>query len=1111
MTKLKKASARVLTLLLTLMILAASLPTVTVRAAGLQAFDYLEWNTYEYGRIFASVANVSPTDDRYSIRYDYEFYKDGTMVDELSSEDCSIYVLDIMQEYGFGKYTYKVRAVEMDPMTEEPTGMENDWQESEEFDYKAFEGAKTGEVNLSLSRNHPAFGGNGLDATGDVTILDKDAKYNAFFSSDGGMVSTNGTFYQGHPYTVSIFLDFQYGTGEFEDADRLRVTVNGEPAIVDVSGGLSATVHYTFPHEKSAARVSVGGKELLSEENFGKEIFFESGGSAKLTAGETDDSYMLTLDGTCLEGTKKEFLTEFPITDETYETVSHSYGIMTNRDLTVELKGSNVIGSEETGVFYGIIAEEDAGLTFEGDGILDIYTTKEEGLYGMADRGIGISTSDRYCGLYINSGNIHIHAAENACGMVSGKIIQRAGTLEITAQKERALKIARGGEYDMYGGEATFSSYQEDDSCGAVDISLASFTLRGGTMTAQSPVAGYGIYGDEEAEAMFYYEGGTAQFVGGTAAASCGYDLWETPQIYTSSSINLTFVEPTEDAESVFSGEMVRAAVLKQPQRVTTIDIGGIWTDLQVGQPVQFTAALNPNVESSDQVEIENEGWIDADTLEPLAAILGEYSGTPKYGRTYTHFMNIRVKDGFEFSRNLKVLYNSEEVSVGINFPNNRTAHITYTVPSVTMPIEEGKAIKEVAVENATISYKDGDSPKFTAAVPEKYKEMYMIERETITDAKGDGVSSDNIPVTDAGGATMKLKAGKEYYYAVELSILDDAYEAGYRFDEKNLSFLLNGEKAEMGRCIAEGNYIYLQLKAPIDVQCAHKNTAITGKKTATCKAAGYTGDTVCNDCKEIVKKGTAKAKDPKNHTGKTAVINKKTATCKAAGYTGDTVCNDCKAVLKKGKSIAKKAHTLKTTVKKATTSKDGKITKTCTACKSTVSSTTVYKASKLSLSTTKFTYNGKEQKPTVKVKTSKGQTLKNGTDYTVTYTGNRKNVGRYAIKVTLKGNYSGSKTLYYTIVPQKVKITSAKSASKKIAVSWTTLRKECSGYEIQYSLKSDFKKSWSVTVSNRSKMKWIRSLKAKTIYHVRIRSFKKVSNKKYYSDWSNVKSAKTK
>ncbi len=42
MMKLKKASARVLTLLLTLMLLAASLPTVMVHAAGLQAFDYLE-------------------------------------------------------------------------------------------------------------------------------------------------------------------------------------------------------------------------------------------------------------------------------------------------------------------------------------------------------------------------------------------------------------------------------------------------------------------------------------------------------------------------------------------------------------------------------------------------------------------------------------------------------------------------------------------------------------------------------------------------------------------------------------------------------------------------------------------------------------------------------------------------------------------------------------------------------------------------------------------------------------------------------------------------------------------------------------------------------------
>ncbi len=107
---------------------------------------------------------------------------------------------------------------------------------------------------------------------------------------------------------------------------------------------------------------------------------------------------------------------------------------------------------------------------------------------------------------------------------------------------------------------------------------------------------------------------------------------------------------------------------------------------------------------------------------------------------------------------------------------------------------------------------------------------------------------------------------------------------------------------------------------------------------------------------------------------------------------------------------------------------------------------------------------------------------------------------------VKFKGNYDGKVNLSFTIVPSKLKITSKKSNGKgKLVVSYTTLR-YVSGYEVQYSLNKNFKKAKSTKLSSRSKYCTIRNLKSGKKYYVRVRAFKKVSNTKYYGDWSTAK-----
>ena len=77
---------------------------------------------------------------------------------------------------------------------------------------------------------------------------------------------------------------------------------------------------------------------------------------------------------------------------------------------------------------------------------------------------------------------------------------------------------------------------------------------------------------------------------------------------------------------------------------------------------------------------------------------------------------------------------------------------------------------------------------------------------------------------------------------------------------------------------------------------CQHNSTKVINSQSATCTKAGYTGDTYCNDCRTVIKKGTSIA--ALGHAN-TELRNQKDATATSDGYTGDTYCKQC------GKKIA--------------------------------------------------------------------------------------------------------------------------------------------------------------------------------------------------------------
>lgn len=92
-----------------------------------------------------------------------------------------------------------------------------------------------------------------------------------------------------------------------------------------------------------------------------------------------------------------------------------------------------------------------------------------------------------------------------------------------------------------------------------------------------------------------------------------------------------------------------------------------------------------------------------------------------------------------------------------------------------------------------------------------------------------------------------------------------------------------------------------------------------------------------------------------------------------------------------------------------------------------------------------------------------------------------------------------------------KTKIKKIKASQKAINLKWKRI-KDATGYKIQYSTSKKFKKAKTVTVKGSKKTKTtLKKLKKGKKYYVRIRAYKTINGKKYYSIWSKKKSVKIK
>lgn len=102
----------------------------------------------------------------------------------------------------------------------------------------------------------------------------------------------------------------------------------------------------------------------------------------------------------------------------------------------------------------------------------------------------------------------------------------------------------------------------------------------------------------------------------------------------------------------------------------------------------------------------------------------------------------------------------------------------------------------------------------------------------------------------------------------------------------------------------------------------------------------------------------------------------------------------------------------------------------------------------------------------------------------------------------------TGSKVKSAKVVNTAIKKVTGKK--KAFVISWA--KKNYTGYQLRYSLKSSMKKAKTISIGKPSTTsKKITKIKSKKKYYIQIRTYKKLNGKNYYSSWSKKKAIKTK
>ena len=229
------------------------------------------------------------------------------------------------------------------------------------------------------------------------------------------------------------------------------------------------------------------------------------------------------------------------------------------------------------------------------------------------------------------------------------------------------------------------------------------------------------------------------------------------------------------------------------------------------GDAPQATAEVlvDPSLE---EYEIAYECWEEMENGEPVAFW---YSDESKYtpsmkkitqfeeGKTYMYSIELREKNGYTFADNCSVTINGNPISATANAVKTVDGLFIMNVDMIN-PKPAFKEIPVVEINNATLTFKDGDKPVFTGTTPDDAPYVLVFE-EWRTD--GEWTRSDEwFNDADHHGNDKDITAfdkNKSYNYTFYIKTNHKAYEEGWCFGQ-NTKLKINGKEVSLTRNISD-------------------------------------------------------------------------------------------------------------------------------------------------------------------------------------------------------------------------------------------------------------------------------------------------------------------
>ena len=166
-------------------------------------------------------------------------------------------------------------------------------------------------------------------------------------------------------------------------------------------------------------------------------------------------------------------------------------------------------------------------------------------------------------------------------------------------------------------------------------------------------------------------------------------------------------------------------------------------------------------------------------------------------GKSYTYGVYFKISDlgmeeGYRFDKNTKLYINGEEITLTPDqISIDDSGETIWFMNVLTMTPTTVKVIDVVEINDATVSFKDGDKPVFTGDVPD---DVYYVLRAAWweLDSKTGAISADFFSGAYENKITA-FEAGKTYHYGVYVVAYGDVGNIRYTFGP-DTKLKINGE-----------------------------------------------------------------------------------------------------------------------------------------------------------------------------------------------------------------------------------------------------------------------------------------------------------------------------